>query len=111
MRTPTRSPTRGQFQTLPSLDDAALKSPVGLFLSPHPQTPSKEETSLKPPNRDDQKPSSKPDKRAEESRTLAKSPKTRDQERERFVTTPTDFATDYGRGRPNSAGFDASNGE
>lgn len=114
VRTPTRSPTRGHFQSLPSLDDATLKSPVGLFLSPHPPTPStyrsEEEAALKPPSTENFKPVSKQEKRPDESKSYAKSPKTRDQERERFVTTPTDFAMDYGRGHPNSAGFDASNG-
>ena len=57
-------------------------------------------------DRDDTKPSGK----RSEDKALSKSPKTRDQERERFVATPTDFAMDYGKGHPNSASFDTSNG-
>lgn len=39
-----------------------------------------------------------------------KSAKTRDQEREREVATPTDFAVDFGKGHRTSTSFDASNG-
>jgi len=91
VKTPTRSPT-GKFQSLPHLDDAALASPGGgLFLSPHPSSG--------------------------EAAVPARSPKTprsprtpkRESDRDRFLATPTDFATDYGK-HPNSATFDSSNG-
>jgi hypothetical protein len=108
VRTPTRSPTGSHFHSLPSLDDAALKSPVGMFLSPHPPTPSNYRSldEIDALAKQDDKPSSKQD-----NKPHVRSPKTRDQERERFVATPTDFAMDYGKMHPNSSLFDTSNGE
>jgi hypothetical protein len=117
-KTPTKSPIKGRFQSLPSLDDTNLKSSVGLFLSPHLPTPSAYRTldgmgsfDKEDAPKDKQAGS---EKRTEDDKALArspvpKSPKTRDQERERFVATPTDFALDYGK-HPNSGPFDNSNG-
>jgi hypothetical protein len=102
MKTPTKSPG-GFFQSLPSLDDAALKSPVGIFLSPHPPTPTSRSINEMGPFDNGIK-SEKP--------AGSKSPKTRDLERERFVATPTDFAMDYGRHSSSGPGtFDTSNGK
>jgi hypothetical protein len=119
-KTPTRSPTRGRFQSLPSLDDTNLKSPVSLFLSPHPPTPTPSAyRTLDGMGSFDKEDAPKEKQTGSEKRTeddkafarspLPKSPKTRDQERERFVATPTDFALDYGK-HPNSGPFDTSNG-
>lgn len=125
LKTPTKSPTGGHFQSLPNLDDAALRSPVGIFLSPHPPTPLSrtldESTSfdkhdeLKETTR--ARKSAGSDKELADSKPSVRSPKTprsprtpkRETDRERFVTTPTDFAMDYGK-HPNSASFDTSNG-
>ena len=46
---------------------------------------------------------------AKPSPKTPKSPRTpRREDRDRFLTTPTDFATDYGK-HPNSGSFDNSN--
>jgi hypothetical protein len=47
---------------------------------------------------------------SKQSPKMPKSPRTpRREDRDRFVATPTDFATDYGK-HPNSGSFDNSNG-
>ena len=114
-RTPTRSPTGGRFQSLPMLDDDALRSPGSFFLSPQTPTPSsrilrgsgsfdKDYTS-----RDDDKPAARPPMRSPKTpRSPARSPRRDD--RDRFMTTPTNFAMDYGK-HPNSASFDSSHGK
>ena len=108
MKTPTRSPPPGgHFQSLPTLDDTGLKSPVGIFLSPHPPTPSTYRSIHETGSFD------RPDSSRQDDKPYAKSPKspnTRAQERDRFVATPTDFAMDYGK-HPNSGPFDSSNGK
>jgi len=93
-KTPTRSPPGGHFQTLPSLQDAKLSSPCGIFLSPCPPSPSAYATIVGPP------------KFQEEKSTKIS---TESLERERAVATPTDFAVDFGKGHQHSASFDASN--
>jgi hypothetical protein len=121
MKTPTKSMTGGHFQSLPTLDDAALRSPgMGIFLSPHPPTPSYRSLQqsdsfdkssgvkeAKKPKSDEKLPAD-----AKQTSKTPMSPRTpkRDPERERFIATPTDFAMDYGK-HPNSANFDTSNGE
>jgi hypothetical protein len=100
------------------LDDANLKSPVGFILSPHPPTPSVDRTldamgSFEKEDAPKDKQAGS-EKRTEDDKAFArspvpKSPKTRDQERERFVATPTDFSLDYGK-HPYSGPFDSSNG-
>ena len=95
-KTPTRSPLRHQFHNLPSLRDAKLSSPCGIFLSPCPPSPSAYATIAGP-------------LRVEYDEE--KSTKSKSEERERAVATPTDFAVDFGKGHQSSASFDASNGE
>lgn len=119
MRTPTKSPTGGRFQSLPVLDDDALRSPGSFFLSPQPPTPSSRmlrasgsfdtadlDKSKKP--KDDEK---QPSRQPMRSPKTPRSPRTpRRDDRERFLTTPTDFTLDYGR-HPHSGSFDSSNGK
>jgi hypothetical protein len=95
-KTPTRSPLRNHFHNLPSLRDAKLSSPCGIFLSPCPPSPSAYATIAGP---------------LREEYEEEKSTKTKSEERERAVATPTDFAVDFGKGHQSSASFDASNGE
>mmetsp|Transcript_58 Transcript_58/g.117 ORF Transcript_58/g.117 Transcript_58/m.117 type:complete len:1144 (-) Transcript_58:199-3630(-) len=110
-KTPTRSP--GQFQSLPSLNDAKLNSP-SLFLSPYSPNPlglsfdQGGQTPKADNDKDDEDKSddNHPDKDGVEEE---KSSKTRDELRERSVATPTDFAVDFGKGHQSSSSFDASN--
>jgi hypothetical protein len=112
-KTPTKSPPEGQFQSLPSLHDAKLSSPCGIFLSPTPPSPSAssvptlEKKEKKPEQKDsgEEKEEAKPEVQEE------KSAKALDQERERSVATPTDFPLDFGRGLRPTNSFDASNGK
>jgi hypothetical protein len=121
-RTPVRSPTGaggGRFQCLPSLDDDALRSPGSFFLSPNTPTPSSR--SLKSGGSFDKllpekKNTSKEENGKPAARQPMRSPKTprsprtpRRDDRDRFLATPTDFATDYGK-HSNSESFDQSNG-
>lgn len=114
-KTGAKSPT-GEFQNLPTLDDDALRSPGAFFLSPHPPTPSYRDQAGSLVEADKTSKKSKSGHAAEIKENIKSSPKTpksprtpkRDLERERFVTTPTNFATDYGK-HPNSASFDSSN--
>uniref|UniRef100_A0A7S1VUZ6 AP2/ERF domain-containing protein n=1 Tax=Grammatophora oceanica TaxID=210454 RepID=A0A7S1VUZ6_9STRA len=94
-KTPTRSPTGG-FQSLPSLQDAKLSSPCGIFLSPHLPSPSAYASIAANPSFDNKS------SRFEEE----KSPKS--QERARSVATPTDFSEDFGKAHKTSPSFDAS---
>jgi len=116
VRTPTRSPTKGNFQSLPSLDDATLRSPGAFFLSPQPGTPSyralQEAGSF---DTTDMTKDAKKEKMEDGKPAPMRSPKTpksprtpRREDRDRFMATPTDFAADYGK-HPNSAIFDSSN--
>eukprot|EP00546_Thalassionema_frauenfeldii_P010354 CAMPEP_0178910146 /NCGR_PEP_ID=MMETSP0786-20121207/8931_1 /TAXON_ID=186022 /ORGANISM="Thalassionema frauenfeldii, Strain CCMP 1798" /LENGTH=856 /DNA_ID=CAMNT_0020582357 /DNA_START=197 /DNA_END=2767 /DNA_ORIENTATION=- len=89
-KTPTRSPSGGHFHNLPSLQDAGLTSPCGIFLSPCPPSPSAYATIAAEPKFQEEK----------SSKAL---------ERERAVATPTDFAVDFGKGHKHSESFDASN--
>mmetsp|Transcript_2210 Transcript_2210/g.3491 ORF Transcript_2210/g.3491 Transcript_2210/m.3491 type:complete len:871 (+) Transcript_2210:262-2874(+) len=93
-KTPTRSPSSHHFHNLPSLQDAKLSSPCGIFLSPCPPSPSAYATIAANPSFDT-------DKGYEEEKKT--------QDRERAVATPTDFALDFGKGHQSSASFDASN--
>ena len=116
-RTPTRSPT-GRFQSLPVLDDDTLRSPGSFFLSPHPPTPSsrilrasgsfdKLDLDRGKSNDDDKTAVRQPMR----SPKTPRSPRTpRRDDRDRFLTTPTDFAIDYGK-HPHSGSFDSSNGK
>jgi hypothetical protein len=116
-KTPTKSPPRGQFQSLPSLHDAKLSSPCGIFLSSTPPSPSAyastssvptlEKKEKRPEQTDggEEKEEAKPEVQEE------KSAKALDQERERSVATPTDFVLDFGRGLRPTNSFDASNGK
>lgn len=88
-KTPTRSPSGGHFHNLPSLQDAGLSSPCGIFLSPCPPSPSAYATIAGEPKFQEEK----------SSKAL---------ERERSVATPTDFAVDYCKHK-HSESFDASN--
>mmetsp|Transcript_11937 Transcript_11937/g.18381 ORF Transcript_11937/g.18381 Transcript_11937/m.18381 type:complete len:881 (-) Transcript_11937:113-2755(-) len=89
-KTPTRSPSGGHFHNLPSLQDAGLSSPCGIFLSPCPPSPSAYATIAAEPKFQEEK----------SSKAL---------ERERSVATPTDFAVDFGKDHKHSESFDASN--
>jgi hypothetical protein len=91
-KTPTKSPS--QFQSLPSLDDHKLGSPVGFMLSPGPGTPCK----------------TLQDSFEKEGGKAGKSlgDRIRDYTKEKFVLTPTNFSTDYGKVHTP---FDTSNGE
>lgn len=62
---------------------------------------------MKPGDDDDDDGDEVNEKRDEEE----KSSKARENDRERFVATPTDFAIDYGRGLQKTGSFDASNGK
>lgn len=95
-KTPTRSPTNHHFHNLPSLRDAKLSSPCGIFLSPCPPSPSAYATIAGPPRTGFEE---------------EKSSKAKSEERERALATPTDFAVDFGKGHQSSASFDGSNGE
>jgi hypothetical protein len=116
-RTPTRSPT-GRFQSLPVLDDDTLRSPGSFFLSPHPPTPSSrilrtsgsfEKLDLdRNKTNDDDKPASRQPMRSPKTPRSPRTPRRDD--RDRFLTTPTDFAMDYGK-HPHSGSFDSSNGK
>ncbi len=115
-RTPTRSPT-GRFQSLPVLDDDTLRSPGSFFLSPQPPTPSSR--ILRTSGSFDKIELDRSKVKEEEklgARQPMRSPKTprsprtpRRDDRDRFLTTPTDFAMDYGK-HPHSGSFDSSNG-
>jgi hypothetical protein len=111
-KTPTRSPTRGQFQILPNLDDAALRSPGAFFLSPHRSLQETESFDTSDTTKEGKNVKSEDlDLKPAPTRSpkAPKSPGTpRRDDRDRFLTTPTDFATDYGK-HPNSASFDNSN--
>lgn len=115
-RTPTRSPT-GRFQSLPVLDDDTLRSPGSFFLSPHPPTPSsrilrasgsfdKLDLDRGKGNDDDDKPAVRQPMRSPKTPRSPRTPRRDD--RDRFLTTPTDFAMDYGK-HPHSGSFDSSN--
>ena len=118
-RTPTKSPTGGRFHSLPVLDDDTLRSPGSFFLSPHPPTPSSrtlrssssfDKTEVdreKSKTKDDEKPAARQPMRSPKTPT-PRTPKRDD--RDRFITTPTDFAVDYGK-HPHSGSFDSSNGK
>lgn len=115
-RTPTRSPT-GRFQSLPVLDDDTLRSPGSFFLSPHPPTPSSrilrvsesfDKVELdKVKVKEEDRPAARQPMRSPKTPKSPRTPKRDD--RDRFLTTPTDFALDYGK-HPHSGSFDSSNG-
>lgn len=98
-KTPTRSPS-GQFHTLPSLDDAQLQSPGGIFLSPHPPTPQQYKSAERSFDHEDHK---------EEKHDDIKQEKIRDYSKDKFALTPTNFSVDYGKGDFGS--LDTSNGK
>lgn len=112
MKTPTKSPTGGRFTSLPSLDDDALGSPGAIFLSPT-RTPTYFD-------RNGSLTASK-DKNSLESVSgismlggTARSPLTprtpkRDLDRDRLLSTPTDFAFDYGKAASNGSLLESSN--
>jgi hypothetical protein len=121
-RTPVRSPIGaggGRFQSLPSLDDDALRSPGSFFLSP--ATPIPSSRNLKSGGSFDKslpvkgvtaneelgKPAGRQPMRSPKTPRSPRTPKRDD--RDRFLATPTDFATDYGK-HTNSESFDQSNG-
>ncbi len=116
-RTPTRSPT-GRFQSLPVLDDDTLRSPGSFFLSPHPPTPSSrilrssgsfDKLDLdRGKANDDDRPAVRQPMRSPKTPRSPRTPRRDD--RDRFLTTPTDFAMDYGK-HPHSGSFDSSNGK
>lgn len=109
-RTPTRSPTGGRFQSLPVLDDDALRSPGSFFLSPTTPTPSsrilRASGSFDGMSREDEKPAARQPMRSPKTPRSPRTP--RRDERDRFMTTPTNFAMDYGK-HPHSGSFDSSN--
>lgn len=110
-RTPTKSPTGGRFQSLPVLDDDTLKSPGSFFLSPHPPTPSSRilrESGSFDKGREDEKPAARQPMRSPKTPRSPRTPRRDD--RDRFLTTPTDFALDYGK-HPHSNSFESSNGK
>lgn len=120
-RTPVRSPAAAaggsRFQSLPTLDDDALRSPGSFFLSPN--TPSSRTSKSEGPldkaltekensvKEEDLKPAARQVMRSPKTPRSPRTPKRDD--RERFLATPTDFATDYGK-HTNSGSFDQSNG-
>ena len=110
MKTPTKSPSGGgRFTSLPTLDDDALGSPGTIFLSP-----------TRTPTYFDRKGTTK-DKSTFESVTgisvsgnPSRSPLTprtpkRDLDRDRLLSTPTDFAFDYGKPASNGSLLESSN--
>lgn len=111
-----RSPLPGQFQSLPSLQEAKLTSPSGIFLDPPaastsgvapvPSLDTKETSTAPEPSKADDG-----DKKIAAKIEAQDSQKARDQERERAVATPTDFALDFGKGLRQTNSFDASNGK
>jgi len=121
-RTPVRSPAGvggGRFQSLPSLDDDALRSPGSFFLSPNTPTPLSRNMKL-----EDTFDKALPEKRSTtkevfgkpDARQPMRSPKTprsprtpKREDRDSFLATPTDFTTDYGK-HSSSEAFDQSNG-
>mmetsp|Transcript_19780 Transcript_19780/g.46269 ORF Transcript_19780/g.46269 Transcript_19780/m.46269 type:complete len:969 (-) Transcript_19780:19-2925(-) len=111
-KTPTKSPTGGRFTSLPTLDDDVLGSPGAIFLSPtrtptdfdrkYSATASKDKTTQElvsgisitgNPNR---------------SPLTPRTPK-RDLDRDRLLSTPTDFAFDYGKPASNGSSYESSN--
>lgn len=112
-KTPNKSPLPGQFQSLPSLQEGAKLTPSGIFLSPGPPSPSAYAGLSSVPTFDkgnvEQKGRVETDAKPEEEKKLEA--RARDQERERAVATPTDFALDFGKGLRPTGSFDASNGE
>lgn len=93
-KTPTKSPSH--FQSLPSLDDPKLNSPMGFILSPTgPNTPSYKtmRDAFEKENKDDKD-------------DVSLSDKIRDYTKEKFALTPTNFSLDYGK---SSSTFDTSN--
>ena len=121
-RTPVRSPTGaggGRFQSLPSLDDDALRSPGSFFLSP--TTPIPSSRNMKSGESFDKslplkkmtanevlgKPAARQPMRSPKTPRSPRTPKRDD--RDRLLATPTDFATDYGK-NTISESFDQSNG-
>eukprot|EP00934_Nitzschia_sp_Nitz4_P008641 Nitzschia sp. Nitz4//scaffold86_size83305//26487//29197//NITZ4_005253-RA/size83305-processed-gene-0.80-mRNA-1//1//CDS//3329559223//8631//frame0 len=115
LRTPVKSPTGGRFQSLPLLDDDTLRSPGSFLLTPHPPTPSKHTRASSFDAADTDRAKYHKDDDKHHSRQPMRSPKTprsprtpRREDRERFLTTPTDFSLDYGK-HPHSGSFDSSN--
>lgn len=94
-KTPTKSPSH--FQSLPSLDDPKLGSPVGFILSPGPATPSYKTM------RDSF------EKETNDNGLASLSDKIRDYTKEKFALTPTNFSIDYGKS--SHTAFDTSNGK
>ena len=105
-KTPTRSPV-GQFQSLPSLKDAKISSPCGIFLSPYPPSPSAYATIAEGPSFDSEDKPMTP----KQPTIDAKTAKERDHESERAMATPTDFSLDFGKEHRSTPSFDASNGK
>lgn len=103
MKTPTKSPT-GRFTSLPVLDDDALGSPGAIFLSP-----------TRTPTYFDRKSSAmKSVSGISITGNIARSPLTprtpkRDLDRDRLLSTPTDFAFDYGKPAANGSLLESSN--
>jgi hypothetical protein len=104
-RSPAKSPPGSNFQTLPSMDDAAkVASPGGSFLSQNPPTPS--HRTLQGGGSFDEEKKRDPYSRDDNDMDVKPSPR---RDRDRFVATPTDFALDYGKGHHVSGSFDTSN--
>jgi len=112
MKTPTKSPTLGRFTSLPTLDDDALGSPGAIFLSP-----------TRTPTYFDRKTTAMTTKYKSSLESVsgisitgnpARSPLTprtpkRDLDRDRLLSTPTDFAFDYGKPASNGSLLESSN--
>jgi len=112
MKTPTKSPTGGRFTSLPTLDDDALGSPGAIFLSPTRTLPYFDRKSTATATRD--KNSLESVSGIALSGNIAQLPLTprtpkRDLDRDRLLSTPTDFAFDYGKPASNGSLLETSN--
>jgi hypothetical protein len=112
MKTPTKSPTLGRFTSLPNLDDDALGSPGAIFLSPT-RTPTyfdRKTTAVTTKDKNSLESVSGMSISGNPARSplTPRTPK-RDLDRDRLLSTPTDFAFDYGKPAPNGSLLESSN--
>ena len=107
LKTPTKSPTGSRFTSLPNLDDDTMGSPSAMFLSPN--TPTRLERKTKEKGASESAtPAAAPAAAVRAPLTPRTTPK-RDLERDRLLTTPTDFAFDYGKHPTSAYSLDNSN--
>eukprot|EP00533_Pseudo-nitzschia_delicatissima_P000636 CAMPEP_0116079156 /NCGR_PEP_ID=MMETSP0327-20121206/993_1 /TAXON_ID=44447 /ORGANISM="Pseudo-nitzschia delicatissima, Strain B596" /LENGTH=908 /DNA_ID=CAMNT_0003569765 /DNA_START=273 /DNA_END=3000 /DNA_ORIENTATION=- len=111
MKTPTKSPT-GRFTSLPTLDDDTLGSPGAIFLSPT-RTPTyfeRKSTGMSSRDKNSLETVSGISITGNPTRSplTPRTPK-RDLDRDRLLSTPTDFAFDYGKPAANGSLLESSN--